>query len=302
MLVLINGLKYFGKKLADDLNYLDADNKYVFIDTYNSFFNKLKFIFLLPFSKLVISFNGVSDKSGILNWVLFFQKKMMMQWHGTDVLLAVERYKTNTIDKKYIDYASHFTDAEWLREELKNFISDVQLLPFKYVQLDQNTIPYSAIAVLTYMGKGKEVFYGLEELIEAANSYPSIDFHVIGTKGNNFNYPTNIIFHGWVESSEVLQMMCKIPIFVRLTKHDGNALSVVEALACGCEVIWSYPGKNSHNAKSALELIEKLSFLKTKIEKRAFLPNEENFNYIQNTYNKKTIINNYIKAIHEIAK
>lgn len=302
MLVLINGLKYFGGKLADDLNELDANNRYLFLDSYSSFWAKLKFIFLLPFCRLVISFNGVSDKSGALDWVLLFRKKMMMQWHGTDVLLAVERNKTNQIEKKYINHATHFTDAEWLKEELSDFIENVQLLPFKYVQVEKNTTPYSNIAVLSYMGEEKESFYGFDELSDAAKFFPSVDFHIIGSSGKKLNYPSNIIFHGWVESSEVKEMMRKIPIFVRLTKHDGNALSVLEALACGCEVIWSYSGKNIHTAKNSSELIEKLSFIITEIEKRKLLPNEENFTYVQTTYNKKTIINHYIKAIHEIAK
>ena len=75
MLVLVNGLPLFSKRLVKDLNSLDKNNTYVFADTYYSLWDKIKFFTLLPFSKIVISFNGVSDNSGSLNWVLKFKKK-----------------------------------------------------------------------------------------------------------------------------------------------------------------------------------------------------------------------------------
>ena len=97
MLVLVNGLPLFGQKLASDLNEFDSNNRYVFFNTYYSLWDKILFFLLVPFCRLVISFNGVSDKSGSLDAALFFRKKIVMQWQGTDVLLAKQRFESNSL-------------------------------------------------------------------------------------------------------------------------------------------------------------------------------------------------------------
>jgi monofunctional biosynthetic peptidoglycan transglycosylase len=104
MLVLINGLPLFSKQLAENLGHFDSNSNYVFCDTYNSKLHQLKFLALLPFADVVISMNGVTDNSGSLNAVLKLKKPLIMQWQGTDSLLAVERNKSGAIKRDYIDY------------------------------------------------------------------------------------------------------------------------------------------------------------------------------------------------------
>jgi hypothetical protein len=300
MLVLINGLPLFAKQLAKDLGDTDPNNKFVFLDTYYSKWDKLKFLLLLPFAGLVISFNGVSDNSGSLNWVLRFNKKLIMQWQGTDVSLAVERYNTGTIENKYINHAHHFTDASWLKEELGRIVESIKIVPFKHLNFIENNRKYRDISVMTYMGQGREVFYGFEELATAAKHFPSIIFHVVGSDGKDFNAPENVIFHGWISQQEVTDLMKETPVFIRLTKHDGNSLSVVEALGNGCEVIWSYPSERTYLATSSQELIVKLDYVFTEIEKRGLIPNSLNFEYVSENFKKEVVIQNYIKEINYI--
>lgn len=301
MLVLVNGLPLFSKRLVRDLNSLDDRNKYVFTDTYYSKLDKIKFLVLLPFAKLVISFNGVSDESGSLNWVLRFKKKLIMQWQGTDVLLAVERFKSNTINKKYIDYASHFTDAPWLKDELKEIIKTVDILPFKHIEAENSNEAFSEISILSYVGKNNEEFYGFDLIKDAALKYPGINFHIIGSDGVQINKIDNIFFHGWVPESKVKILMKNSPIFLRLTKHDGNSLVVKEALSYGCEVIWSYPYRNCHLVKSKEELFTIISKISEKIKAREYRRNVDNINFVKDNYNKNLVIGNYIKKINEFA-
>ena len=123
MRILSNGLPFFSRKLAKDLNAFDEENSYVFYDTYYSKWEQFKFLLALPFAGAVLSSNGVSDKSKSLDLALFFRKKLLMQWHGTDVQLAVERQKNNTINRKYIDAAQHIVSAPWFVDELKDTFS-----------------------------------------------------------------------------------------------------------------------------------------------------------------------------------
>jgi len=151
MLVLINGLPHFSKKIAKDLNEFDSDNKYVFYNTYESKWAQLKFIIALPFCGAVISFNGASDQSSSLDWVIKFKKKLIMQWHGTDVKLAVERKTSNTINRKYIDYAKHLASAPWFIDELKEIIPAITYSPFGYVESAGNDGKYERfVSIIVY--------------------------------------------------------------------------------------------------------------------------------------------------------
>jgi len=299
--VLINGIPLFSKRLVNDLKSFDSINSYYYANTYYSLFQKIRFMFLLPFSDLVISFNGVSDKSGSLNYVLVLKKKLIMQWHGTDVLLAIKRDKNNSILRKYINYSSHFTDSDWLKTDLETIISEVKILKFKYINLDENTKTYSCISFLSYMGEGREFFYGYNEIKTAAIKFSNYVFNIIGTKGKGLEILPNIIFHGWVDEKKVKELMIDSAIYIRLTKHDGNSISVYEALGFGAEVIWSYPTEFTYLARTSNELIEQIEVIVDKVKTRNYAPNNENFLYIKNNFNKKEVIQNYIQKINEFA-
>ncbi len=301
MLVLVNGLPLFSQRLVRDLNLLDPNNRYIFTNTYYSKIDKIKFIFLLLFAKIVISFNGVSDESGSLNWVIRFKKKLMMQWQGTDVSLAVERYKSKTINKRYIDYATHFTDAPWLKDELNGVLKSIEILPFKYIETDQHREKFPKISVLSYIGKGREEFYGYEIVKASAKVNPDIDFHIIGIDSKDLDKIENIYFYGWITDEEVKKIMKSVPIFVRLTQHDGNSLAVTEALSYGCEVIWSYPYEKCYLVSSIQELNQIIIELSEKIKDRNYEPNLDNIKFVKENYNKNKVIGNYIKKINEVA-
>ena len=60
MIILIVGLPVFTHKISNDLNEFDKSNKYIALNTYYSWKDKVLFFLLLPFSRIVISFNGVT--------------------------------------------------------------------------------------------------------------------------------------------------------------------------------------------------------------------------------------------------
>ena len=212
MLILINGLPLFSKKLAEDLNKSDK-HKYIFLDTYYKRMDLLKFFVLLPFAKVFISFNGVSDKSGTLDWVIKMKKRLIMFWHGTDAVLAKGRFENGTINKTYIDYASHFSDAPWLKEELKLLIPEMKIANFKTFEIKKMVEPFKKVQILSYIGKGKESFYGLPWILEASEMFPNIDFHIVGVDGPKDKKMSNVKFHGWVDSGKMNKLYAESPIF-----------------------------------------------------------------------------------------
>ncbi|MBT4775634.1 MAG: glycosyltransferase [Crocinitomicaceae bacterium] len=298
MLVLVNGLPFFSKRIVADLNTFDSQNKYVFFNTYYSRWEQIKFLICLPFCSAVISFNGVSDNSNSLNWVLRLKKTLVMQWHGTDVSLAVGREKSNQLNRKYINHAKHLASAPWFAKELENVVSHVLYAPFGYIEQVGNTEDYHQIEVLTYLGEGNERFYGWEELRHVAKEIPALKITVIGSRGDGLEQFSNVSFLGWIAEEEVIDRMKKAAIFVRMTEHDGKAISVSQALSVGSEVIWSYAYDCCHQvARDGNSLLDKIVELSLLIEKRGMKPNKENMSFAQQHLLKDKVMTNYVSKL-----
>ncbi len=300
MLVLINGLPLFSKRLADDLNAFDATSKFVFCDTYNSKLQQLKFLALLPFADVVISMNGVTDNSGSLNAVLKLKKKLIMQWQGTDSLLALERYKNGTIKRDYINHAFHFVDSPWLNTELISVGLKPEYVPFKFADVKNVIEKYSSISAMTYIADKRQAFYGIHQFKAVAENNPTIEFKLFGVKSPEVNLPANVKSYGWVTSDVFKKYLQETPIFFRLAEHEGFPVSVIEAMSFGCEVIMTSPYKYSHQAKTIDEVIVAFEKVKEIVSNRNLTPNHELINMVKRDYNKETILSNYIDKIKSI--
>lgn len=300
MKILINGLPYFSERLAKDLNGLKSEHSFRFIDTYNSRIAKLKFALQIPYVDGMISMNGVTDQSGSLDLAIRYRKKIWMQWQGTDVLLALKRTKEGTINRKYLDYSIHFTDAPWLADELKSIGINAEIIQYKWLPQVDPISNFHQFAAYSYLAQNREEFYGWEGIKNLAIKLPDVPFYIVGSNGNNLvDIPKNVIFEGWVDHQRMKKIQREIPIFIRLTDHDGFSLSVLEAFAFGAEVIWNQPHELVHQAtKSLLETAFKEAHFK--ILENNFIPNKSNINYIRDNFQKLDVLNNLIKKLENV--
>lgn len=301
MRVLINGLPLFGERLAKDLQKFDKHSSYIFFDTYYSKWAKIKFFFHLPFADLVISMNGVTDESGSLNLVMKFRKKLILQWMGTDVLLAIDRFKNKTINTKYVDYSKNFVDADWLRDELLSVKIKSEKLHFKYVEVNSPIQKYNSISIMSYVPQNRQDFYGMDKIIELALIFPNIEFLLFGLDKTDKIIPENIKLFGWVTPNVFNEYLRKTPIFLRLTEHDGFSLAVLEALSFGAEAITSFESDFVHNANTIDEIKDAINTAINAIEKRNFEPNLSVIEILNKEFKKDKIILNYIQKLKEIA-
>lgn len=300
MKILINGLPYFSERLAKDLNGLKSGHSFRFIDTYNSRIAKLKFALQIPYSDGMISMNGVTDQSGSLDLAIRNRKKIWMQWQGTDVLLALKRAKEGTINRKYIEHSNHFTDAPWLAEELKSIGIDAEIIQYKWLPQIEATSKFQQLAAFSYLAQNREEFYGWESIKNLAIKLPDVPFYIVGSNGNNLiDIPKNVIFKGWVDHQEMKKYQREIPIFIRLTEHDGFSLSVLEAFAFGAEVIWTQPHELVHHISSNLFEVA-FENAHQKILENEFKPNLNNINYIKDNFQKLDVLNKLIKKMENV--
>jgi len=303
MKIIVTGLPYFSKRLVDNLNKFDKKNNYYFFNTYYSKKDQLKYLFHLPKSNLVISFNGAYSKSKSLDMAIMLKKPIMMQWHGSDVLLAKEATQNRTILSKYIDYASHFTDATWLQDELKTIKINSKILPFKFVEnKETNTSKFKTLDVMSYLAEGDEEFYGINTIINLAKHFPHTSFHIVGTLGINFETPKNVKFYGWINKKKMDELRQIHPIFIRLTQHDGYSLSVMEALANGNEVIWNNPHSQCNFVSNKKDIVPLLKNIQQKLIENNNSLNKSNINWVKDNLQKEKVLTNFVNQINLLAK
>jgi len=278
MKVVISGLPFFSKKLAADLNSIKSKHSFIFLNTYESKIDKIKFFFSVLPADIVLSMNGVTDRSGSLDWAILLKKKIWMQWQGSDVLNAIKRKNNKTINLKYVNNSYQSTDASWLLKELNTIGIKCEINQFKWTEYKKQSDNYTKISVYSYMLEGKEDFYGWKRIENLAINNPEIEFKIAGTSGNQLKKHANVHFLSWLSKDKFEKLRIDTPIFLRLPEHDGYSLSVIDALAAGNEVLWStkhpncYFSKKEDDQKVFTEIVSKLkgNGLKRNIENIEF--------------------------------
>lgn len=300
MLILVNGLPLFAKQIVDDMNDFQSEHRFVFCNTYYKRLDKLKFFLLMPFAGMCISVNGVTDNSTALNWVLLLGKKLILLWSGTDLLLALDRNSKQSISRKYIDYAINATDSNLLSNELNQLQIPHVITHFKWLPIESlQEQKYDRIRVLSYVAKGKEDFYGWQTIRQAAIDNPLLDFILVGTDGKDLSLPQNVTCLGWIDKVRLTQLYKECAIFLRLPKHDGFSLSVLEAIAYGAEVIWTTPMPSFvetwQEGESINELLDKLV---TRIQLRKMTSDLNRQKALVEQFNREKILSGFLKTIN----
>ena len=301
MKVIFVGLPYFAKRIVHDLNKFAPQHSFSFFDTYTSKIEQVKFASILPFADLLVSLNGVAGKSGSLDLAMKMKKRILMHWQGSDVLFALEKAAKEKLNKKYINYSSNFTDAPWINEELNSIGINCELLEYKWLDATQAPTTFKSISAYSYLAKGKEIFYGWEIILQLAGKNSTIDFFIAGTEGKGLEQKKNIHFLGWVSQEKMTELRMNHPIFLRLPKHDGYSLSVLEALSSGNEVIWSMSHTQSHYASNLTDAENVFNKVVTDLEKRSYKRNENNILFVKNNLSKKKILGGFVKKLEEVA-
>ena len=114
------------------------------------------------------------------------------------------------------------------------------------------------------MAKGREEFYGIEKLLRLASDFPDIEIKIVGISEYYKSAPANVKFLGWVENMDEQYQNCVL--YLRMPEHDGLAFSVLEALANGRYVGYSYEFDNVFFIKNYTELSRVVKGIKNSFE------------------------------------
>lgn len=155
-------------------------------------------------------------------------------WIGTDVLLRAPK-----ASREVTELAWHWCVAPWLRDELAEVDIEAQVLRLTPPQVPEVAPPFPAdLTVLAYAIDGRSDLYGLDFVLELARRRPDVRFLLVGAASMDA-LPENVRALGWV--GDPGQVMAQTTLYLRPTSHDGLSNLVLEALAHGRYVLWTYP-------------------------------------------------------------
>ncbi len=292
MRILIVGLPLFGERLKEDLILFDKNNEYFFLNTYYNKWDKLRALFLIPTVDVVYSINGTLDKSKVFDLALFFKKKVMMTWVGTDVLKAK---KIKNINLKFLNEIEHFCEVKWIQKELKSINVDAKILNFFNFQEKKSNdwLKNERLQILSYISKGREEYYGWDAIVEVAKKTPEVDFTIVGTdlqKGT----PENMKCLGWVDNMDHFFNRCHSTI--RFLDHDGLSGFVLESLYRGKHVFYTEPLEHCTHVKNTQDLYEGVLELSEKLKKGELSINTEGIHYVNTNFNRDFILNKLVET------
>lgn len=206
----------------------------------------------------------------------FFQKNVIMHWIGSDVLI-INKKDIKKINK-VVKY--HFACSKLIKLELAEKgieTIEVPIVP-NFVHTEIANMP-SEHAVLVYLPKEKEDFYGGRLISELSKRYKEIKFYILAN--DNFEKDnSNIINLGYVDENKMLDVYNKISILIRIPEHDGLSLMLLESLMKGKEVIYCYDFPYTHKATN----FEELNKVFDKIIKNSPTKNIKGHDYIIKEY------------------
>jgi glycosyltransferase involved in cell wall biosynthesis len=301
--IIILGLPFFAEKLCKNLQHFDKKNTYIHLNTYYSKWDKIKAFFLIPNASLVYSINGSLTKSKVFDLAIKKNVPLLMQWVGTDVLLAKKAVESKVALSEYINKAHHFAEVSWIKQELDDIGIQASLLNFASFdkKFDAKLPNGNQLAVLNYIADASPGFYGIDNYINLAKKFPDCTFYIAGTKAENYKpLPHNVEALGWVENMD--EILNKVHICIRTTEHDGLSTFVLEALARGKHVIYSYPFQHCIFVKDFNAQVLAMEKLVESFKEGQLFPNNEGKLMIENEFNRQTIFTKLTQLFSSNAK
>jgi len=224
-----------------------------------------------------------------------FRKKNICHWIGTDVFEILNdenlKKKFNLINK-FIDINVAVTEN--LIFELKTLGIDSKLMPVVSNLDSINVVPFSKnFSVFTYIPENRLEFYNYDVILELIKNNPDIKFFVIANSGKGLHKYDNVEYVKWCD--DVIKYYYQSTVILRIPKHDGLSLTVLEALSCGRQVIWNFPFPYCHYSPPDFNSIQNIL---DELKKNPLL-NVEGSRYVKEKFSLSKIVKNDLFNLYD---
>lgn len=242
---LILGLPYFGSRLAGILSGRGWDACYL-PHPGRSPAGWARVAWKLARADVLYLVSARAERGSPLDWLLRsgHRRPVVIHWVGTDVLIARQESDRGRISPRIVRQAIHWTDTPWLIDELAEVGIRAEPVPLPVAGLDVPAPPLPArFTVLLYLpvdAFDREVF-DIETILRLPAAFPGVRFVLVPSPAESLPgpLPPNLETPGWVADMDAVYR--ETTVLARLVSHDGLPFTVLEAMARGRHVLYSYP-------------------------------------------------------------
>lgn len=260
--VVIHGLPHFSRKLERLLQCKGWEVRY---HACRSLADTAALVRDLSRADLVYTWGGrVSQGKFLRSANLLGVKNLVMLWSGSDIFFAQEQVAAGKMDR-WIAGMTHWAVSPWIADEARALGLPCEFVQASFVE------PVSAIApmperfsVLSYVPSiEKSALYGWNEIKQVAAALPAVEFNIVGVQeGQTLDGPDNVKVAGW--ATDLAPHIRSTAAVWRPVRHDGLSFMVLESLAQGRHVLYSYPfvgcvhTPSTESARSEIERLHSL--------------------------------------------
>ncbi len=259
-LVLVHGLYYCGRMIADWMSGSGCDFRY-YPDS--GIGNLTAMARELAACDLIYQIGGRRRAGKFLHAArLLGKKKIVMHWIGSDTLEEQQKEAKCGAAAWILQNIHHWAVSNWMVREVEalGVPCDLVPIPSSFVPDQPSPLP-SKFSVLVYMPDVRAGdLYGLDRILQVARESPHIPFELVGlVYGTIPDPPPNLKIHGRIPNLQ--EFYKRASVVWRPVRHDGMSSMVLEALGHGRHVLWSYPFPGCVQVSSAADAREEISRL-----------------------------------------
>lgn len=231
------GNSFFGKRIVNSLS-----KKISIIFLYSSlkdinFMRKNKNIKIIHYiGSPTVSFHGILS----LIRLRIFGKKIIIHWIGADSWMATNEFFPKIFTKLFKNQiALHISIEKKLANRIKAIGINTIIHPLPVAtHFKMESLPIKK-QILVYAPDMTDYYWNRfngEIIKKIVNEFKDIHFIIIRNSGKYFN-ESNVECHEWIDNME--EIYKKIISVIRISTHDGQPGSIIEALSMGRHFIFS---------------------------------------------------------------
>lgn len=249
-------------------------------------------------SDALISFGGPGPSGMLAEFADLRYVPVMVIWAGTDVQ-KVAKDPFDLVVQQHFGF-HNVAVAEWLVEELRLLGVHATYVPVGSVEMREPIRPFpEAFRVLTYLPEPRREFYGQSRVFAIARQLPDVEFLVVGPGAPTPNAPLNVTFLGY--EPDVCPSLDASTAYLRLPDHDGRSMLVLEALARGRHVVWTYRFPGVYTVGDVDEALAVLRKLRDAHRRGELALNDAGRAYVESNYSRSRIAKRFEVHLNRIA-
>ena len=285
--VVVHGLTYFCRQLP---GLLGSDEWDIRDRSQHSPTELVRLTRDLAGCDLAFSWGGRIDMGRFL-WGarLLGARRVVIFWCGSDVLRARAISAQRGVDS-WIAQQIHWAASPSLAREVNELGVECDYVQASFVRPVDSPQPLpKQFSVLVFLPRPDLAdLYGWDRIVHAARALPEVRFNLVGLREGTLHAPPNIVVHRWIP--DLAAFYDSSTVVWRPVRHDaGIAFMVLEAMAHGRYVLYTYPIAGATQVRDELDAVRELVRLKALHDAGALALNHAGRESVWRTYRRDVV-------------